>query len=257
MIVNTPVPDVGTPVFDANGYINPVWHQFFFTLLRRTGGTDGIDAQAEQKRTDQNVRDIAYQSALSSSVVPAPPSEATDKGQSQVWDHGVQYDESLHALATQEFDGFMSAEDKMKLDKMTYERGTWTPEISFDAPGDLAVTYASQVGTYVKIGTVVTVSFFLITSSFTYTTASGYLRVKGLPLPNPGPGQSVGALNFEGINRPTYTQFVAGIMPTENFVRVISNASGLVSSLVDTTHVASGGTVALVSTITYYLEETP
>lgn len=35
------VPDAGTPIFDARGYINPVWHQFFFTLLNRTGGIEG------------------------------------------------------------------------------------------------------------------------------------------------------------------------------------------------------------------------
>ena len=35
------VPGVGTPVIDPNGYINLVWHDFFFTLLCRTGGSEG------------------------------------------------------------------------------------------------------------------------------------------------------------------------------------------------------------------------
>lgn len=40
--IPTEVPDVGTPVIDPNGYINVVWHDFFFSLLRRTGGSEGL-----------------------------------------------------------------------------------------------------------------------------------------------------------------------------------------------------------------------
>jgi hypothetical protein len=58
-----------------------------------------------------------------------------------------------------------------------YEEGTWTPAASFTVSnGDLS--YARQIGRYIKTGSLVTVIGWL---SFTETTASGTLSVTGLP----------------------------------------------------------------------------
>jgi hypothetical protein len=58
-----------------------------------------------------------------------------------------------------------------------YEEGTWTPAALFSTSnGDL--TYAKQVGRYIKVGSLVTVTGWL---NFTETTASGNLSVTGLP----------------------------------------------------------------------------
>ena len=59
--------------------------------------------------------------------------------------------------------------------------GTWTPVVTFATPGDLAVVYNAQVGSYTKIGRLVTISCTISTTTFTYTTASGNLQVTGLP----------------------------------------------------------------------------
>lgn len=63
----------------------------------------------------------------------------------------------------------------------TYVAGTWTPTVTFSTPGTLSVSYASQVGRYVRIGPMVFLEFFL---QFTPTlgTASGTFRIGGLPL---------------------------------------------------------------------------
>lgn len=83
------VPDAGTPIFDAGGYINPVWHQFFFTLLNRTGGSEGKPAIT--------------------AVLGDPPITSTG---------GV---EPIIGItpATSLFEGSMSAADKTKLDTVT------------------------------------------------------------------------------------------------------------------------------------------
>lgn len=62
-----------------------------------------------------------------------------------------------------------------------YEEGDWTPTITCDTPGDLSVTYSSQVGKYTKIGRLVHLQFYIVTSAFTHTTASGSLRIGGIP----------------------------------------------------------------------------
>lgn len=62
-----------------------------------------------------------------------------------------------------------------------YEEGTWTPALTFATPGDLATAYTIQEGTYVKIGRWVFVTCELRLSTFTHTTASGNIRVTGLP----------------------------------------------------------------------------
>ncbi len=60
-------------------------------------------------------------------------------------------------------------------------RTAWTPTITFATPGDLSVSYATQVGFYSRIGSIVDVSFSL-TFTPTYTTASGQISIAGLPL---------------------------------------------------------------------------
>lgn len=62
-----------------------------------------------------------------------------------------------------------------------YEIGTWTPTLSYVTPGDVSVTYAEQVGKYVKVGSQVTVWFVVSLSAFTKGTASGNLLIDGLP----------------------------------------------------------------------------
>lgn len=62
-----------------------------------------------------------------------------------------------------------------------YEEGTWTPALTFATAGDFAATYSVQLGSYTRVGRMVTVIGAITTSSFSYTTASGVLRLTGLP----------------------------------------------------------------------------
>lgn len=62
-----------------------------------------------------------------------------------------------------------------------YEEGTWTPTLTFETPGDVSVSYTTRLGTYTKVGRLVTVSVAIVTSAFTHTTAANQLQISGLP----------------------------------------------------------------------------
>lgn len=67
--------------------------------------------------------------------------------------------------------------------------GTWTPVITpGTSAGDFAATYSVQLGTWVKTGDMVTVSFDVrpATANFTTTTATGTLQLNGLPFTSDG-----------------------------------------------------------------------
>jgi len=83
-----------------------------------------------------------------------------------------------------------------------YEEFTFTPTISFDSPGDLTISYGSQVGHYTKAGNRV---FFDIQINCvpTFATASGQLKLSGLPFT--ASGYSFIALGqFRNINKSGY-----------------------------------------------------
>jgi hypothetical protein len=62
-----------------------------------------------------------------------------------------------------------------------YEEGTWTPTITYETPGTLSVGYLERSGIYTKIGNLVTISFMVRINAFTKGTASGILRIGGVP----------------------------------------------------------------------------
>jgi hypothetical protein len=61
----------------------------------------------------------------------------------------------------------------------------WTPALTFVTPGDLSVAYSNQTGRVLKLGPLVVFRFVLICTP-TYTTASGDMRITGLPYTSSG-----------------------------------------------------------------------
>lgn len=122
MILSSQVPDAGTPIFDKGGYIDPVWHNFFSTILRRTGGSAGVDASDAPAlqgalagaalffQSDQTpVEPLAVGERLQDEIAPSAPAPT----------HGQQNDPILHDVATAAANGFMSAADKAKIDAVS------------------------------------------------------------------------------------------------------------------------------------------
>lgn len=130
-----------------------------------------------------------------------------------------------------------------------YEEGTFTPGISFTTPGDLAVTYTLQTGTYTKKGREVTVSALVIAATFTHTTAAGNLLITGLPFTV---GNSAfGNLTFTGITKATYTNYTGQTLVGTTTIGCSAAGSGVAAAAVVAADVPSGGTPLLGTTICY------
>jgi hypothetical protein len=77
-----------------------------------------------------------------------------------------------------------------------YEEGTWTPVLAGSGTAG-SFTYATQTGTYTKVGNLVTVYCDLDDISQS-SSGSGNLTITGLPFTN-GPLQALGSLRFNAI----------------------------------------------------------
>ena len=133
------------------------------------------------------------------------------------------------------------------------EEGTWTPVLTAATPGNLAVTYSAQLGRYRKAGSQVTVWGTISTSAFTHTTASGEVRISGLPFPAftlVGFGQ-VGSLVFQGITKANYTQFTPEIESAQSYIRINASGQGQMNAALAITEMPTGGTVLLRFSVTY------
>lgn len=128
-----------------------------------------------------------------------------------------------------------------------YEENTWTPVLTFATPGNLSVTYTSQVGTYTKIGRVVFYQFEIITSGFTHTTASGNMQVTGLPFTSASTSgtEHAAPLEWSGITKTNYTAVVAYVGTNVSLVGFLASGSGVGQATVAVADVPSGGSVIL------------
>jgi hypothetical protein len=130
-----------------------------------------------------------------------------------------------------------------------YEEGSWTPSITFVTPGDLSVAYSTQNGTYTKIGRVVILTYAVVTSSFTHTTASGGLRLAGVPFSSSEINPR-GAVDFGGLTLPAGITVVTSSNTTTN-LQFIGSGSATARAVLAATNVPSGGTVVLAGTHVY------
>ncbi len=95
-----------------------------------------------------------------------------------------------------------------------YEEGTFTPVFTCATPGNLAVSYSSQVGRYTKIGRQVTVVIYIV-GVVTHTTASGIIKITGLPASIIGLGSQFGALGaYQGFTSAGFTSLGAQMAAT-------------------------------------------
>lgn len=134
-----------------------------------------------------------------------------------------------------------------------YEEGTWTPVLTFATPGNQSIAYTTQVGTYTKIGRLVTIQFEILTSTFTHTTASGNLQVTGLPftsLSTTGSG-TVGSLLWQGITKASYTNVYSQLSQNSAIMLFTASGSGQSASSIAFGDCPTGGTVRLVCVHSY------
>lgn len=128
---------------------------------------------------------------------------------------------------------------------------TFTPVLTFATPGDLAVTYATQVGSYVRIGNIVIITINISTSGFTFTTASGACQVTGLPFTtkNVTGQQFVGAVIWSGVTKVNYTDVAATIAANASTFTFNIQGSGQATTSLAAADMPTGGSIRLRFTI--------
>lgn len=134
-----------------------------------------------------------------------------------------------------------------------YKEGTWTPALSFDTVGDLSVAYSVQVGRYTRIGRIVNLQWNLATSSFTYTTASGNLRLTGFPfaLASVSGLNACGSSSWSTINKAGYTHINVLPIANQTYGLFWCSGAGLANAAVAAADAASGSAMACNGTISY------
>ena len=129
-----------------------------------------------------------------------------------------------------------------------YDEGSWTPVLTFVNPGDLSVVYVNQVGRYVRIGNLVFAGFFIATSTFTHTTATGPCQITGLPFTVSNitavPWR-IGMAGWRGITKPNFTDMMNN--PARNTALMSFSISGSAQTPATITELdmPSAGTVNL------------
>lgn len=134
-----------------------------------------------------------------------------------------------------------------------YEEGTWTPTLTFATPGDLSVTYAVRSGTYIKIGSTVTIGMAITTSAFTHSTASGNMNITGNPFiaSSSTSSRGSGSLDWGGITKAGYSTVIASCTESSTIISFVASGSGLSPSQVISADVPSSGSPRLISTFQF------
>jgi hypothetical protein len=111
-----------------------------------------------------------------------------------------------------------------------YEEGTWTPAVTFATPGDVAVAaYAAQQGRYTKVGRAVhwQVNVQITAGNLTWTTASGALRISGLPFtPGGANGIAMSGGICRGWTKANFTHIGVNPVAGQSYIEVWAHGSG-------------------------------
>lgn len=130
---------------------------------------------------------------------------------------------------------------------------SWTPTITFASPGDLSVSYASQTGQYTRVGSTIVASFQL-TFTPTYTTASSFLNIAGLPVAAGAAGVSVGTVFTSGVGNTWpagATSLSLQLSASQTFMYLVGSGSGIGAATFATTNFLTGVQTTIYGTITY------
>ena len=102
----------------------------------------------------------------------------------------------------------------------------------------------------------VVAQFTIITSTFTYTTATGAIQITGLPFASNSTANVsfIGSTGFGGWNHAGYTQMTPDILPGTSAIVMFVSGPGVSGGGENITNFPTGGTVNLQGTITYYTD---
>lgn len=134
-----------------------------------------------------------------------------------------------------------------------YEEGSWTPAITYATPGTFNANGGTYVGSYTKVGRMVTLWGVATTGAMTLGTASGFLQVTGLPFAavNTANLNYYSGCSWSGITKAGYTNIVARVAAGAQLVDFPTSGSGVAGSLVGAADTPTGGIISLGFSVPY------
>src|SRR5262245_7568818 len=119
--------------------------------------------------------------------------------------------------------------------------GNWTPSLTFDTAGNLTVAYTTRFGLYAKFSKLVVCHGNILTSTFTHTTASGGLRITGLPFPALSTNDvGGGGLLWRGITKANYTHMTVMVQASGTSMYINGSGSGQTPAVIGVTDMPTG-----------------
>lgn len=134
----------------------------------------------------------------------------------------------------------------------SYVSTYFSPSLQFVTNGDLGVNYSSRGGYVMSNGQKATIFFEIVTTTFTHTTASGALRITGIPFPAQGSGGGnmfVGSIQYSGINKTGYTQIAPRVEPGQQYMVLTASAPGQPAAVITASDIPSGSSVVIRGTV--------
>jgi hypothetical protein len=122
------------------------------------------------------------------------------------------------------------------------KRGSWTPSITFDVPGNLTLSVTGAWGEYRRAARYMELWGTWLGRP-TFTTASGNLRITGLPIAISGVDTNFVAYGdsaWTGITKAGYTQIVVRAVAGRTYLDTFCNGSGQAAANVTTADLVSG-----------------
>ena len=116
-----------------------------------------------------------------------------------------------------------------------YEEGTFTPGIAYETPGTSSITFSAQFGTYTKVGRVVYFTTDVRIQTFSKGTASGSLRITGLPFAQRNTAGQDSARCTIQLYEWTYTTspIIAAVVTTSTVISIARMVSNGVTADID------------------------
>jgi hypothetical protein len=147
------------------------------------------------------------------------------------------------------------ADRSLTLDNnFVYTEGTWTPTMAFATPGNSSIVLSSQIGHYTRIGRMVILTFQLVTSTFTHTTASGNMTISGLPFTaNATLNHRGGSMVWQGITKANYSEVVPSVVAGTQTMLLNLMGSGQSATAATHSDMPSGGSVILSGSAMYFI----
>lgn len=216
----------------------------------RRVGVSSSEARGLQDYVDEEFKEIEKSQYDTVALELRPTSQAPVRPREGmiIYPDGVVYNPSGQGEGPHYFDGT----NWVKMAGSVFPTGLWTPVFTFVNPGDAVISHGVQSGHFVRIDNFVILSFN-VSAFFTHSTASGGLRVGGVPFFHAADGndQSGGSVVWQGLVISPWTQVNAGINVGMAFLHFLASGSGLNIASITASNVISGGTVRIAGNVLY------